>query len=406
MTPVQPAERIELLDVLRGAALFGILAANMRAFNGPMPAYFDHSLMWTGVVDRIAQSAIDLLIMSKFITLFSFMFGIGFAIQMDRSAARGSPSTFYLRRSAILLLFGLLHGFLLWTGDILAPYAVMSFILYTFRNRSQSTILRWSIIFYIWPLIPVLAGSIVSAAGMPIPGPPRATAADIARIIHVYASGTYGQILTEHVEEMAFQLLGLAFFYQRVLGIFLLGLWVWRTGVLSNLPERIELLERCQGWGLAIGLAGNGAMVAIEQIWHPDPLGFGPATLAESVANTIGVPALSLFYATSLALIYLRSEAWRARLRPFAAVGRTALTNYLLQSVICTTLYNSWGFGWFGRVSPLAGIAPTVAIYSVQVAASVWYMRRFAFGPVEWLWRILTYGRVRERSAAAASGSA
>ena len=108
MAPVDPAQRIELLDILRGAALFGILASNMRAFNSPLPVYVDHSLMWTGTADRITQDAIDLLITGKFITLFAFLFGIGFGIQMDRAAERHASDGFYLRRLAVLLIIGLL----------------------------------------------------------------------------------------------------------------------------------------------------------------------------------------------------------------------------------------------------------------------------------------------------------
>jgi uncharacterized protein len=405
LTPVQPSQRIEVLDVLRGAALFGILASNMRAFNGPMQAYMDHSLMWTGTVDRITQSIIDLLITGKFITLFAFMFGIGFAIQMDRAAARATSSRFYLRRSAFLLAFGLLHGFLIWFGDILAPYALMSFALYLFRNRSQTTIARWALLLYLWPLVPAIAGTIAAAAGVPIPGPPRATPQEIERIIQVYSTGTYAQMFQERLKEMAFQGFGLVFFYPRVLGIFLAGLWVWRAGILSNLEDHKALLYRCQRWGLPFGLAGNAVMVAIAEIWHPDPMGTSPLTLAYNFFASIGMPAMSLFYAATLALIYLNSETWRSRLRPFGAVGRTALTNYLMQTAICTTLYNSWGFGLFGTVSPLVGLVPTFVIYAAQVAGSAWYVRRFAFGPMEWLWRTLTYGRVRQRPAVAATGS-
>jgi len=401
MTPVQPAQRIEILDLLRGAALFGILASNMRAFHSPMPAYFDHTLMWTGTADRITQAILDVFISGKFITLFAFLFGIGFAIQMDRARERGASSRFYLRRLAVLLLFGLLHGFLVWWGDILAPYALMGFALYLFRNRTQKSVARWAVGMYVWPLVPLLAGVIAGAAGGEVPGPARATPEEVARIIQVYSTGTYAQIVHEHVSEMAFQGMGLFFFYPRVLGLFLAGLWVWRSGVLSNLGERTALLRRCQGWGLAVGLAGNSAMVAIGEIWHPDPFGLGPVQLAQNLAQSIGVPMLSLFYASTLARAYLGSEQWRARLRPFGAVGRTALTNYLLQTVVFTTLFNSYGLGWFGKVSPTAAIPLTIAAFAAQVAASAWHRRRFAFGPMEWLWRVLTYGRVRDAGRAA-----
>jgi uncharacterized protein len=322
---------------------------------------------------------------------------------MDRARERGASPRFYLRRLAVLLLFGLLHGFLIWWGDILAPYALMGVALYLFRNRTQKSVARWAVAMYVWPLVPLIAGTLAGAAGVTVPEPPRATPEEIARIVQVYSTGTYAQIVHEHVSEMAFQVMGLFFFYPRVLGLFLAGLWVWRSGFLSNPGDRIASLRRCRRWGLAIGLAGNVVMVAIGEIWHPDPFAMGPLQLAQNLAQTIGVPMLSLFYASTLALAYLESAGWRARLRPFGAVGRTALTNYLLQSVVFTTLFNSYGFGLFGKVSPTAAIPLTIAAYAGQVAASVWHRRRFAFGPMEWLWRVLTYGRVREADRAAAA---
>jgi uncharacterized protein len=393
MSPVQPAKRLELIDALRGAALLGILASNMRAFNSPMVAYFDHSLMWTSIGDRIAQGVVDLFISGKFITLFAFLFGIGFAIQMDRAAERGVPSRFYLRRLSILLVFGLLHGFLLWTGDILAPYALMGFALYLFRNRRQKTIARWAVACYLWPMVPLIGGAIATAAGVPMDGPSRSTPAEVARIVQIYAAGTYPEIFQQHVKEMSFQAIGLFFFYPRVLGLFLAGLWVWRSGFLSNLGEQKPLLRRFVRWGLAVGLAGNAAMVAIGEIWHPDPYVMGPVQVAQNLAATIGVPMMSLFYACTFALAYRGAAVWRARLHPFTAVGRTALTNYLMQSVVLTAVFNSWGLGLFGTVSPAVGIAIAFLAYAAQLGASVWYVRRFAFGPVEWLWRALTYGR-------------
>jgi len=385
-----------LLDILRGAALFGILASNMRAFNSPLPVYVDHSLMWTGTADRITQDAIDLLITGKFITLFAFLFGIGFGIQMDRAAERHASNWFYLRRLAVLLIVGLLHAFLVWWGDILAPYALMGFVLYLFRNRSQESIALWAMVLYIWPLIPMAAGAAFPVSGEQIQGPARATAAEIARIVQVYSSGTYAQIVQEHLKEFSFQIRNLLFFYPRVLGIFLAGLWVWRSGFLSSLGEQKPLLKRCQRWGLSIGLAGNAMTVAIEEIWKPDPFNLGPSTAAQYLVASLAVPALSLGYASTLALLYMRSAGDRAVLRPFGAAGRTALTNYLAQSAICTALYNSWGCGLFGSVGPLAGLIPTVAIYAAQVSAGVAWLRRFKFGPAEWLWRVLTYGRIRE----------
>lgn len=393
MIPVAPAERIEVIDVLRGAALFGIIVANMRGFNSPQPVYMDLQLLWTGVGDRIVQAFIDLFVSGKFITLFSYLFGIGFAIQMDRAEARGASPRFYLRRLTVLLLMGLAHMFLLWWGDILTAYALMGFLLFLFRRRTQKTLLIWAAACYAWPLI-VLGGVVIAAAaGVPIPHPSKTTNAEIQRIIAIYSAGSYGQMFQQRLHENLFNLLGLIFFYPRVLGLFLAGLWTWRTGIIQNLGEHVALLKRWQKWGLAVGLAGNCAMLAIAEIFHPDPRTPNVLGYVLMVAGSLAVPLLSLFYASTLVLLW-REARWRVWLHPFANVGRTALTNYLLQTVLCTFLYNSWGFALYGHVGPLFGLVPTILIYGTQLAVSAWWLRHFAFGPVEWVWRLLTYGRM------------
>jgi uncharacterized protein len=392
LTPVAAGERIQVLDALRGAALFGIIAANMRGFSGPLAAYFDHRLMWTDATSRVAQGIVDVFIQGKFITLFAFMFGIGFAIQMERADRSGVPSRiFYVRRLAVLLLFGMAHFAFVWWGDILAPYALMGFVLMLFRNRSQQALLRWAAALYAYPMLFGLLMFAGHSAGAQIPMPPAATPEELQRIIAVYAAGSYADIVGQNLNELPFMFFGLIFFYPRILGIFLFGLWVWREEIIRELPLKTALLPRCQMHGLWIGLLFNAIAVALKEIFHPDPMAPGAVILAINVALTIGIPAGSLFYASTVALLWEKIQ-WRARLQPFAAVGRMALTNYLLQSLICTTIFYSWGFGLYGRVNPLLGFVPTVAIYGAQVALSVWWLRHFTSGPMEWLWRRLTYG--------------
>jgi uncharacterized protein len=392
MSPVAPGERIDVLDALRGAALFGIIAANMRGFSGPLADYFRHTLMWTDPINRVAQAFVNLVIQGKFITLFAFMFGIGFAIQMERADRRGATSRiFYVRRLAVLLLFGIVHFVFVWWGDILAPYALMGFLLMLFRNRSQKAILRWSAALYAWPLVLGVLMLILHSAGVHIPSPPETTPAELQRVISVYGSGSYPEIVAQNIKEWPFMVFGVIFFYPRILGIFLFGLWVWREGIIRELPSRTDMLKRCQKHGLWVGLLFNAIAVGLNEAFHPDPMSPSALGLIVGLAVAIGLPAGSLFYASTLALLW-QTVQWRPRLRPFAAVGRMALSNYLLQSVVCTTLFYSWGFGLYGRVGPLLGFVPTIAVYSAQVVLSVWWLRRFSTGPMEWLWRRLTYG--------------
>jgi uncharacterized protein len=390
--PVSLAERFEAIDVVRGLALFGIIASNMRAFNGPMAAYMDHSLMWTDLVSRVTQAFLDVLVSGKFITIFSFLFGIGFAIQMDRAEARGlGRRGFYLRRLTVLLLLGLIHGFLVWWGDILAPYALMGFCLYGFRKESPGTILIWAAALYSWPWIVNLTMLLAEMAGAKIPMPPPTTAAELARLIRVHASGGYLEILAERAKDMGFSAFGVFFFYPRLLGIFLAGLWVWRSGLVRSLASNAALLRRCQTWGLALGLPLNLAMMAIGEIFHPNPVAPSVSGFWYQMAGGLGMPLLSLFYVSTVARLFLDPE-WRARLHGFAAIGRTALSNYLAQSVVCTLIFYGYGLGFYGQCPPLPGLALSILIYGLQVPLSVWWTRRYAFGPAEWVWRALTYG--------------
>jgi uncharacterized protein len=321
------------------------------------------------------------------------MFGIGFAIQMERAQARGIESIrFYVNRLTALLLFGVVHSVFIWWGDILLPYAVMGFGLLLFRDSSQATVLRWAITLYLYPT--VVAGLMLSVqlAGLPMQLPEPTTPAELQRIIGVYAGGSYAQIVRQNVAEVAFSLVAIVFFYPRILGIFLFGLWVWRAGIIRTLASRTALLRRCQVHGLWVGLVFNAATVALTEIYHPNPMTPSIPGFLANLTGAIGVPAGSLFYASTLALLWPRA-AWKRRLAPFGAVGRTALSNYLLQSVVCTTLFYSWGGASYGTVGPLAGLAITLPIYAAQVVLSVLYMKRFRTGPMEWLWRRLTYGR-------------
>lgn len=267
LQPISSAERLQAIDVLRGFALFGILAANMRGFNSPAQVYFNPDLMWTGTADRAVQGLIDLLISGKFITLFSFLFGLGFAVQLERAESRGADFVgFYCRRLLVLLLIGLAHGFLLWWGDILVPYAVVGFLLLLFRRRLQKTVLTWAMIGLGLPALIVAVFLVLDAFGVRIPGSPRPTKEMIDQAIHAYARGGLAQIMVQRSKELAFAYSGAGFFFPRVLGMFLLGFYVWRRGVFQNVSANLPLLRRALPWGLGIGLAGNLAWVLVMGI--------------------------------------------------------------------------------------------------------------------------------------------
>lgn len=387
--PVPGAERITVIDCLRGAALFGILTANMRGFNAPIAAYMQPSLMWTWFPDRLTQAFVDWLVSGKFITIFAALFGIGFAIQMDRAAARHQGVAFYRRRMFWLLVIGLVHAFGLWWGDILISYAICGYLLILFRNRSQRAILRWAHVMY-WFIVVLFAGFYVAMLfGLPpMPEPER----KIEETIAIYANGTIAQIFAVRAQEWA-ALNSFVFFLTRVLGIFLFGLYIWRQGYLRQPANHLDWWKRAQRAGLAVGLVGNLIWVSLDWVYHPNPMQPTLLTAVLITLQSIALPALSLGYAATVVLLW-QDPVWQRRLIPFSYVGRMALTNYLLQSLICTTIFYSYGLGLYGRVGPLADLFLGIAIYSAQIPFSRWWLSTHRYGPMEWLWRRLTYGPI------------
>ena len=390
--PVSLSERILFIDVLRGMALFGILAANMRAFFAPLDCYDHIAVLFPGRADVAAQFFIDAFIQGKFITIFSFLFGMGFAIQMSRADARGVRFlSFYPRRLLALALFGLIHGILIWGGDILLTYAFSGAILLLFRNRQQKTLLWWAGSLIALPIV-------VSTFFLSIyftrwhrswmdPKPPDM--AKLHAVINIYAHGTVRQILAQNWVEWKHQLPTTGFAIYAA-ALFLLGMWVWRAGIVQHLDQYKPILRRVCAVCLPLGVAISTYVAVVQAIVPP-----ARVSLWGWSAGVLWLPGshiLSAGYMSGLALIFLHAD-WRRFLQPFAAVGRMALTDYLMQSVLCTLFFYSYTTGLFGRIGPAWGLVPTVVLYSAQVLFSNWWLSRYRFGPMEWLWRGMTYGK-------------
>lgn len=392
MAPVSAGERIELLDILRGAALFGILTANMRALGVPWRLYGHPSLVFPGFADRLVQGLVDVFVSGKFVTLFSFLFGLGFAVQMTRAEARGvRVRSFYPRRLLVLLVFGIVHGALIFWGDILVAYALMGFVLLAFRKRRPSTVLRWAIgLLLAFAILGSVGFVVVQFVRLP-PGNPQKDLLEAARLMRtIREGGLFDEVAENFLSWIAFAPRNLSVLLY--LPVFLLGLWAWRRGIPQDPEAHAGAIRRACRIALPVGLALNTFAVA-EDILRagvrprpPDVLFF-----AASLSRFFGAFILALGYAAGLALL-ARRERWRRRLRPFASVGRMALTNYLLQSVVCVTFFTATGL--YGKVGPALLLLPTIAVYAGQVWFSNWWMRVFRYGPAEWLWRSLTYGSI------------
>lgn len=405
IAPTPQAERIRILDILRGFALFGILLVNMMIFYRPFQTVLfppDPATPW---YDRAAEWLIHFLAEGKFYSLFSLLFGLGLILLMERIEARGGRFVpLYLRRLLILLGIGVIHAFLIWVGDILIMYALIGFLLILFRKAKPRTLLIWTVVLLSIPVLFTFASSALVSLARVIPEGAQQIdlavaetearyAADLERAYRVYSTGTYGEVVQQRIYDYAS--LGLISFFAlgfNVLGMFLLGVYFGKRQIFQNLEANRPLFRKLLLWGLIVGIPANliyaRLIMAINRIESDWGLAFATA------AQTVGAPLLMLAYVSALCLLAL-SPKWSGRLGVFAPVGQMALTNYLLQSIVCTFIFYGYGLGFFGKIGSAAGIGLTVAIYLLQIPFSHWWMKRFQYGPAEWLWRSLTYGKLQ-----------
>lgn len=398
--PIFGHERLAHVDVLRGFALFGILLVNMALFKAPAIVQAAAPAA-SNPLDQVAAQAINLFAEGKFFTLFSFLFGFGFATQLLRARQQGVPFVSrYMRRLLVLLLFGVIHATLLWYGDILVTYALFGCALLLFRNQSPRALLIWALALLASMTLLLGAGIAVVelqradlVAGGTILAAEReqlaTMQAEIARDTALYQGGSYADLVAARTFPPVGLIYNLVTQGIPVLAMFLLGLYAGKRGILADVPAHFPLLRRVRFWALALGLTLS-TLLVLAQTQLSLFAGLAVLLLAHSLTG----PLLALGYAATIVLLH-QQPRWRTRLAPLGAAGRMALTNYLLQTVVCTTLFYGYGAGLYGVVGAALGVLLTVVIFALQVVWSVWWLRRFQFGPVEWLWRTLTYGRAQ-----------
>lgn len=395
--PVRAEERLRGLDILRGLAMLGVVVVNMPYYNTPPFALFARIGQWTAPADRFVELALRFLLQGKIYGMLAFLLGVGIAVQLGRAEAAGVRFTpVYLRRMLVLLLFGIAHVVLLWFGDVLILFSVLGLLLIPLLRRTPRTILIWAVGLLLLPLVMNITFLVLR----PPPGPAAANGfeerlAHARQVIetarHIYAEGGFGEILRQRIGDYLFFNSFVFMAAPVVLGLLLVGFYAGRRRLLHDLAENRLLLRRLMLWGGVVGVAGNGIYFYMREAVDPTTASKALALLS-GAAFTFGTPALTLCYIAATLWLVHRKQ-WRRRLAPVAAVGRMSLSNYLLQSLVCTTLYYGYGFGLFGRVGPLAGLGIALVIYMAELGFSNGWLRRFRFGPAEWLWRSLFYWR-------------
>jgi uncharacterized protein len=407
---LSPRQRIVTLDIVRGFALLGILIMNMPGFGTSFWAEADGSHLWSAPLDRAAEVLREMLFSGKFNSMFSLLFGIGFTIQFARmqQLAPDRAVTLYLRRLLVLLALGVLHAAVFWTGDVLHVYAVLGLILLlVLRRASDRLILGLIGLCLVYPVVSGVLRLIVMT--------PEVTAqfVAIAKAMTAtnnaaYGQGTFFDAAREHAHEFAYyystvwSFWGIFGFYVQMATTMLIGVLIGRHHLAERIPELMPTIRRVHWWPFFIGIACAivfGAIFETQRTPGPSPL-----KVLGSLAYVVCRLSMMIFYVLTIVRL-AQLPAWQARFAPIAAAGRMPLTNYLMQTAICTTLFYGWGFGLWGHVGPALQLALAPLIFFVvQVPLSVLWLRHFEYGPLEYAWRLLTYGSARHRTATAAAG--
>ena len=394
ISPVSSQERIEILDVLRGLAVCGILIGNMQWFSGygMMPATLARQ---TPLSDQVTHFLVHFFVEGKFYSIFSFLFGFGFALQIARAQERGDmKASLFKRRLFWLLIIGLLHAYLLWAGDILSIYALMGYLLILFRKKTNRSLLKWVVVLLVIPILSYILFYFLFAIFVP---PETVAKMDAGQIdywnqtVKNVPQNNYIQIATGYNLNfivIRYVSLILEMRLPKILAMFLLGFYAYRRGYFQDLSKHKPFIRRVLIYGLILGLVGNVAFATLagsEAVFPPSPAG-----IIGVISYAFGVPALALFYIAMVATLWQKTGR-RRLLSYLAPVGRMALTNYLLQTLICVFIFYGYGFGLFGRVGAVTATLIAIAIFLFQIFTSRLWLKFFNYGPVEWIWRQLTY---------------
>jgi uncharacterized protein len=392
--PLPAANRIDVLDVLRGFALLGIFIMNMPSF---AHSIFTPAPAQGGGGEGIVVALRELLFAGKFNLMFGMVFGIGFTLQLRRLEAADSDggALIYIRRLTVLLAIGVVHAALLWMGDVLIAYAVLGLMLLAIRRVPDGAVLALLGLCLAYPAASDALSTHLFSSETTMLATFEfyqfASSNDVA-----FGQGGFVDAVRETMRVFAWAYgspMGLftvvGFLVQMATGI-LIGFYVGRRGWIERLPALAQRLGPAQWAALAVALAAAAAWCTL-----------GGASLLEdsesfsaSFARTIGRAALMCFYALTLVRLALAPATARA-LHVFAYAGRMPLSNYLLQTLMGLFVFYGWGLGYWGRTTPLAEMLLAAALYvAIQLPLSAWWLTRFRYGPVEYLWRRLTYGRL------------
>lgn len=393
-SPLPRKDRILSLDILRGVAVLGILIMNIQHFAMPQAAYINPMAYgdlngankWVWVLSHLLAS-------EKFMSIFSMLFGAGVLLFTERAELKGfNSASLHYRRMFWLLLFGLMHAYLLWSGDILVSYSLCGMLIYLFRHKKPFTLFRFALAFFLIPILLNLffVWSIPYWPEKSIQFTMESWKPGIETIQHhltVYRSGWWDQMELRVPGSMFMQT---SYFFMEsfwhVTALMLTGMALYKWDILSC-GKSAGFYRKMALIGLLIGylLSGLGVCLNFEKQWAMEFSMF-----LGSECNYVGSVGVALGY-MALVLLFSRSAAGKRVKNILASVGRMAFTNYILMTLICTFIFYGHGLGLYGTVERKYLLLLVLAIWILLLIISSWWLKRFRFGPLEWIWRTLIY---------------
>lgn len=386
--PSQATDRIQDIDILRGFALFGVMLVNVFYFNIPDGYFSTYYDQFTDPVNAIIFHGLNWFFSGKFYPIFSFLFGLGFAIQFMRSQQKAvNPYRFLARRLTILLIFGLAHIVLVWEEDILFIYAVFGFVLLALTSRSSKFILGTAIFLYLVPI----AFKVVSHFAQ-IGDAAQGSSSSLDALVRFYTTASYGQILQQRIifYTQKFSQLDILISQLDRLAFFLFGLYVGRKNYIATFAKDSKFWFKLML--VFFSIFGSGFLV--DKIWLRDLETLKTPAFLPALEEIVGGISnlFQIFVYIIGFLLILTIPKWRRFFEPLAGIGRMALTVYLAHTTFFSFLFYSFGFRLYGSLDPLQLLLIAFGFFFISILFSLLWLHYFYYGPLEWVWRSLTYG--------------
>lgn len=379
--PTEIKERVVALDMMRGFSLLGIFIVNMLVFHTPY--YYINPYTWyTDLTDADVFQGIDIVLQGSVYPLFSILFGYGLMMQYTKSLERGASFTALgVKRLTVLLILGILHAFLVWSGDILISYAISGFIIIWMFRLSRIWLLSIALTLY---LLPNLALAFLMYLADALGEGYYAGVQEIESSIVAFGSGSWTDIFIQRAADWSYANIESG-------SLFLIGITILPYMLIGAAAAKGKLIERVSEkkvfWSvLTIVTLGVGYFIKIL------PFLFEPNFYYMYVQDIFGGPLVAIGYAGFIILL-CQLALFKKLFNPVAKVGRMSMTTYLSQSIIATTIFYSYGLGLYGKIDVLTGTWLAIGIFIIQmIFAEIWFTK-YKQGPVEAIWKRLTYGK-------------